>query len=113
MMRVFLGLVIFAGICLLYLKEPVWVLIYGAIVNVWTFLVFALDKLSAVKGWWRTPENTLHFYAALGASPAVLLGEVIIGHKRSKSSFNRVFYTVVILQILIIGGLVYWKMKNP
>ena len=36
------------------------------------FLAYALDKSAAMKGRWRTPENTLHIYALAGGWPGAL-----------------------------------------
>jgi uncharacterized membrane protein YsdA (DUF1294 family) len=107
-MKILFGLLLFVGICFLYPVKPSWVLIYWAAICVVTFILFAVDKISAIRGGWRVAEKTLHFYAAIGGSLAILLGELTFGHKRSKTAFNRIFYPILILQFLIVAGVAYF-----
>ncbi len=112
-MKVIISLIIFAGICLLFFHLP-WG--YGAGylggISIGTYLIFALDKIKAIKQWRRIPEMTFYCLSALGGSLAILVGEFTFGHKRSKSSFNRVFYTILILQCLIIAGVLWLKYRG-
>lgn len=107
-MKIFFGLLAFVGICFLYPVAPLWVLIYWAAICVITFIIFAADKISAIRGVWRVAEKTLHFLSAIGGSLGILLGEITFGHKRSKSAFNRIFYPILILQILIVSGITFF-----
>jgi uncharacterized membrane protein YsdA (DUF1294 family) len=46
-----------------------WVLLFIAVLNLLTFVVYYLDKNAAIRGSQRTPENTLHLLAVLGGWP--------------------------------------------
>lgn len=68
-------------------------------VNVATFLAYGYDKhMARVRGW-RVPEALLHTLAALGGSPAALLGQWLFHHKTSDSRFRRIFLIIVALQV--------------
>ena len=43
------------------------------LINIITFVIYALDKYKAVHHLWRIPEKTLIFLAVIGGSPAALL----------------------------------------
>lgn len=71
-------------------------------VNATTFLFYAYDKLAAGRaGRARVPEGVLHLYELLGGTPAALIGQLWLRHKSSKTSYQTVFYGIVILQVLI------------
>jgi len=61
------------------------------------FAVYAFDKLAAVKGRWRTPENTLHVLALMGGWPGALTAQGMLRHKSKKLSFQVVFWASVVL----------------
>jgi uncharacterized membrane protein YsdA (DUF1294 family) len=43
-----------------------------------------------------------------GAAPAALAGQKLLRHKTLKASFQRTFRLIVVAQILIILGLLYY-----
>ena len=43
------------------------------LINIITFVIYALDKYKAVHHLWRIPEKTLIFLAIIGGSPAAIL----------------------------------------
>lgn len=53
------------------------------LINIITFVIYALDKYKAVHHLWRIPEKTLIFLAIIGGSPAALLAMYTIRHKTS------------------------------
>lgn len=61
------------------------------------FIAYALDKSAARKDQWRTPENTLHFFALVGGWPGALAAQGLLRHKSKKRSFQIVFWITVIL----------------
>ncbi|THT99338.1 DUF1294 domain-containing protein [Lampropedia puyangensis] len=75
------------------------------VINVITFVVYAMDKSAAKQGAWRTKENTLHILSLLGGWPAALLAQRRLRHKSSKSSFQAVFWLTVVGNVLLMGWL--------
>lgn len=55
--------------------------------NLFVFLVYGWDKLSARRGWRRVPERTLLLLAALLGSPGALVGMYGFHHKTRKPRF--------------------------
>jgi len=68
---------------------------YG-VLSVATFLLYARDKSAAIKGHWRTPENTLHVFSLLGGWPGAWLGQALLRHKSRKLSFRILFWVTVL-----------------
>ena len=56
-------------------------LIYLAVINLLTFIVYGADKRRARKGKWRVPEKTLFLLPLLGGSIGALLGMRVFHHK--------------------------------
>ena len=71
-------------------------------INALTFVVYALDKHRARKGYWRTSENTLLLFALIGGSPAALLARKLFRHKTAKRSFILRFRLIMVFQFIII-----------
>jgi len=57
-------------------------------INVVTFLIYGLDKLKAVNGWWRVPEWVLLGLAAVGGAAGAYLGMQLCRHKTRKPLFR-------------------------
>jgi len=60
---------------------------------------YAWDKSSAMRGAWRTPENTLQMIALAGGWPGALLAQQWLRHKTRKPAFLRVFWLCVALNV--------------
>ena len=58
------------------------------LINIITFVIYALDKYKAVHHLWRIPEKTLIFLAIIGGSPAALLAMYTIRHKTRHIKFT-------------------------
>jgi len=74
-----------------------------AAISIITFLVFAYDKLMARLGRGRVPEALLFGLAAVGGSLGALAAMTLLRHKTAKRSFRRVFWTIVVLQLVALG----------
>ena len=79
-----------------------------AILNVITFLIYAIDKWKAKKNRWRIPESTLLLLAVLGGSIGAWLGMKIWHHKTMHKKFK---YGVPLILVLQIGALFYFLQK--
>ena len=73
-------------------------LTYLVAINGSGFLIFSLDKLSALRSWMRAPEFLLHFLELLGATPAILLAQQLLWHKSTKRSYQIIFWLIVVIQ---------------
>jgi uncharacterized membrane protein YsdA (DUF1294 family)/cold shock CspA family protein len=85
-------------LALLWLPIPWW---QGAGVmlgvSAITYGMYAHDKARAQSAGWRVPESTLHLAEVLGGWPGALLAQRHLRHKCSKTSYQVVFWTIVIL----------------
>lgn len=83
---------------LLWLPFPWW---QGAgaigIVSAITYGMYAHDKGRAMTAGWRIPESSLHLAELLGGWPGALLAQRRLRHKCSKTSYQFVFWCIVIL----------------
>ena len=56
-------------------------LVWLAVINLLTFIVYGADKRRARKGKWRVPEKTLFLLPLLGGSVGGILGMRVFHHK--------------------------------
>ena len=98
-------LLVLAALCVLPIwgslvlleRGLVWVLLAYPLVSLFSFCQYWLDKQSAQKGRWRTPENSLHIAELLGGWPGALVAQQVFRHKTRKISFQLVFWAIVAL----------------
>lgn len=90
---------------------PIW-LAYLFGINLFTLILFGVDKIAAVQKAHRVSETILLFMSAAGGSPAAWLGQRLWRHKIAKVSFRKRFGWVVVIQGVLLGGwiglLLYW-----
>jgi uncharacterized membrane protein YsdA (DUF1294 family) len=79
-------------------------------INFFTFAVFAIDKVKAEKGLWRVQESTLLTLALLGGTPGAYAGRAAFRHKTRKQPFSSRLHTIAVLQVLVLGAGVGWKL---
>ena len=85
-------------------------LVWLAVINLLTFIVYGADKRRARKGKWRVPEKTLFLLSILGGSVGALLGMRVWHHKTLHRSFRIGIPLILILQIVLPAGLwLYWN----
>jgi uncharacterized membrane protein YsdA (DUF1294 family)/cold shock CspA family protein len=75
------------------------------VASIVAFFAYAFDKAAAVRGTWRTAENTLHLLGLAGGWPGALLAQQLLRHKSSKPGFVAVFWFTVVLNV---GAFVAW-----
>lgn len=91
----------------LFNRIPWFVVGAYAAMSLATFFAYALDKSSAKRGAWRTPESTLHMLGLAGGWPGGLAAQRLLRHKSSKQQFLFVFWITVILNIIAVGYVVW------
>ena len=92
-----------------------WRLLIGAplALSVFAFFAYRSDKRRAEAGEWRIPESTLHFVALIGGWPGAFLAQRKFRHKTSKTSFQFVFWVVVLThQAIAIDSLLGWRITK-
>lgn len=77
-------------------------LYYLIVINIVTFLAFAMDKRRAVKRKWRIPEKTLLGLSLFGGSIGGLIAMYCFRHKIRKLAFAYGLPVMLLVQLLII-----------
>jgi len=88
---------VIVGVSVLIARIPPLILIIYLIASLLTFIMYALDKMAAKKGAWRTQESTLHILSLAGGWPGALIAQQKLRHKSKKQSFRSVFWVTVML----------------
>jgi uncharacterized membrane protein YsdA (DUF1294 family) len=83
---------------------PFIIILYGG-ASVVSFVAYAIDKVAAQKGNWRTPEATLHLMSLVGGWPRALIAQQFLRHKSSKVKFKAVYKITILLNLAVTAGL--------
>jgi uncharacterized membrane protein YsdA (DUF1294 family) len=80
-------------------------------VNVVAFFYYGYDKVRAKAGRTRVPEVVLHGLALVGGTIGAYVGMRVFHHKTIKGPFRLVFWTIAVLQLVLVAAAVYrvWK----
>jgi uncharacterized membrane protein YsdA (DUF1294 family) len=81
---------------------PINIVAAVIILNIWTFMLFGIDKLRAEGGSWRVSEDGLLLCALLGGTLGAYAGRGIFRHKTRKQPFSNNLHAIAILQLF--GG---------
>ena len=76
-------------------------LVWLAVINLLTFIVYGADKRRARKGKWRVPEKTLFLLSLLGGSIGALLGMRVFHHKTKHWYFVWGIPAILLAQIVL------------
>lgn len=76
-------------------------MVWLAVINLLTFIVYGADKRRARKGKWRVPEKTLFLLPLLGGSIGALLGMRVFHHKTKHWYFVWGIPTILLAQIAL------------
>ena len=76
-------------------------LVWLAVINLLTFIVYGADKRRARKGKWRVPEKTLFLLPLLGGSIGALLGMRTFRHKTKHWYFVWGIPAILLAQIAL------------
>ena len=80
-------------------------LVWLAVINLLTFIVYGADKRRARKGKWRVPEKTLFLLPLLGGSVGALLGMRVFHHKTKHWYFVWGVPAILLAQIALAAWL--------
>ena len=83
------------------------VLLYFAVVNIIAFFMYGIDKRKAKRTKWRIPEATLLGVAVIGGSIGAWLGMKVWHHKTMHNKFKYGIPAIIIVQLLIVGYLLF------
>lgn len=89
------------------LLNPINIICAFALINLWTFILFGLDKIRAEAGGWRVSEGTLLTWAFLGGTLGAYAGRALFRHKTRKQPFSNHLHQTAIFQIFaaaLAGG---------
>ena len=76
-------------------------LVWLAVINLLTFIVYGADKRRARKGKWRGPEKPLFLLPLLGGSIGALLGMRVFHHKTKHWYFVWGIPAILLAQIAL------------
>ncbi len=83
-------------------EVTVSILFYLVLINIFTFILFGIDKWNAVKRRPRIRNFTLFLFSALGGSVGGLLGMFIFRHKTTKLYYLFGIPLILILQFIFL-----------
>ena len=84
-------------------------LIYLAIVNAFTFIIYGIDKLKAKEHWWRISETTLLLLAVIGGSVGAWIGMKVWHHKTLHKKFKYGVPVIFLLQVITSIAYCYYR----
>ena len=92
------------------MPKELWQLLalYLAVVNLAGFTLMGIDKWKAKRGAWRISEKTLFLPAVLGGCVGCILGMRTFRHKTKHWYFRFGLPAILVVQILLVGWLVWW-----
>ena len=110
----------------LLLTAPIWAAVrlsaylegtilagFWVTVSLITFGLYWRDKRKAETGGWRVKESTLHLAEAVGGWAAAFLAQRTLHHKRSKPSYQMVFWGIVLLyEYVALDYLLNWRLSQ-
>ena len=86
-------------------RLPFVVLIAYFLASCVAYVAYFFDKAASLKGRWRTPESTLHFFSVVGGWPGAMLAQRTLRHKTQKQSFQVTYWVTVVLNCAVLGCL--------
>lgn len=87
-------------------------IVYLALMNIFSFAAMGWDKRRAVRHRARTPERRLLLYAIIGGSPGAILGMLIFRHKTKHLKFTLGLPVILVLQIAIAAGILMIQARS-
>lgn len=84
------------------------IIYYFIFINLFTFLIFGIDKYRAIKNKYRIKEKTLFGLSLIGGSFGAFIGMKLFHHKTIKPSFK---YTIPVIALLELFLIIYISRK--
>ena len=81
---------------------------YLLIINLITFLLYAIDKHRSIRKAWRIPESVLMVFAAIGGSVGALLAMLLFRHKTKHAKFTVGVPLILVAQI--VAAIFFFKL---
>ena len=81
------------------------IIIYEIIINLFTFILYGVDKSKAKRDKYRVPEAKLLFFAFIGGALGAFLGMKCFHHKTLKLKFKLVPVLLVLQTVIAVYGL--------
>ena len=94
----------FVGWLVLLNKLSVQSLYTYVALSLFTFAMYANDKVAAKAGRWRISEYKLHVFELVGGWPGAMIAQSALRHKSKKQSFRFVYWLMVIANCYFL----YW-----
>lgn len=86
---------------------------YLFFINVLAFFLMGIDKRKAELGRWRIPERTLFLSAILGGGVGAIAGMQLFRHKTKHRSFTIGMPLILLLWIIGLAVLLYFRHFHP
>ena len=86
---------------------------YLFFINVLAFFLMGIDKRKAELGRWRIPERTLFLSAILGGGVGAIAGMQLFRHKTKHRSFTVGMPLILLLWIIGLAVLLYFRHFHP
>lgn len=83
------------------LLTPANIVSAAIILNIWSFMLFGIDKIKAENGAWRISEGSLLLAAFLGGTIGAYAGRAIFRHKTRKQPFSGNLHGIAGLQLIV------------
>lgn len=75
--------------------------VYLIAINLFTFIVYGIDKWKAKKNLWRIPEKTLLLLAAVGGSIGAWFAMFVWRHKTKHAKFRVGIPVIIFIQLVV------------
>lgn len=82
-----------------------YILIYFALINLISFILFFLDKQKAKRDKWRIQEKTLHTASFFGGVLGSIAAMILFHHKTRKPGFVVITFIALLFNIFIYYNL--------
>lgn len=79
------------------------------VINIITFLTFAIDKLAAMEKTQRFSEEILLILSFLGGAIGGSISMLLFHHKTSKNKFNKIVPIFAVIYFVVISYIIFIK----
>ena len=83
------------------------IVFYLVIINLFTFLLYGIDKWKAKRARWRIPESVLLGMAMIGGSVGAWLGMRVWHHKTQHKKFRYGVPAILVVQVILLVW-IFW-----